>query len=288
MAELTAPDSTSVGITRLGRSATETAAELGPLADLVGAWFGSQGWEVIAVPVAGTDGFRLIARPYIEVLTFEAIGAPVPNRGWVEPDIFIAGLLYETRITDRDTNEPLHLENGMWLNVPSPSDPQIVRQASIPHGDVFLAQGTANVDGAAPVIPDNSALPDGSPTDQLGYTDPYNAPVDGFVPINPNAALQAALETSLEGGKQVTNTTTLDVSTANDGGVVNIPFVTRNANTTQFACTYWIETIEDPTTGDQVQQLQYTQQSNLEFLVKFETSDPIMWPHINVNTLRKQ
>ena len=95
MLELTAPGSTSMGLTRLGRGAAGTAAELGPLADLVGTWFGTHGWELIAVPQG--DGFHLIVRPYVEVVTFEAIGAPVPNRGGPVPDLFIAGLVEAAR-----------------------------------------------------------------------------------------------------------------------------------------------------------------------------------------------
>jgi hypothetical protein len=85
------------------------------LADLIGTWFGTHGWELIAVP--HEESFHLIVRPYVEVVTFEALGAPVPNRGGPVPDLFIAGLLYQIRITDLQTNEPLHLENGMWLNL---------------------------------------------------------------------------------------------------------------------------------------------------------------------------
>lgn len=39
------------------------------------------------------------------------------------------------------------------------------------------------------------------------------------------------------------------------------------------------------------EQLQYSQQTNIDFLKKFGQSDPtdlIMWPHVNINTLVKQ
>ena len=282
MLELTAPGSTSMGLTRLGRGAAGTAAELGPLADLIGTWIGTHGWELIAVP--HDEGFHLIVRPYVEVVTFEAIGAPVPNRGGPVPDLFIAGLLYQMRITDIETNEPLHLENGMWLNLGESQEQPIVRQASIPHGDVFLALGTSSTTSGPPDIPSTSAIPEAGPQMPLGYTDPYLTPVNGFHPGTPNMVLQEAIA-----GQDVTQTITLSVSTQDGGGIVNIPFVDQHANATQFTCDYWIETIKDPSTGDEVQQLQYSQQTNIEFLPQFGNPDQlIMWPHVNVNTLRKQ
>jgi hypothetical protein len=94
-------------------------------------------------------------------------------------------------------------------------------------------------------------------------------------------------------GLKVVKTTTLSVSTDNGGGILNIPFVDANANATRFACDYWIETIESTPPGggspERVQQLQYSQQTNIEFLPQFGNPDQlIMWPHVNVNTLRKQ
>ncbi|MGN6275613.1 MAG: heme-binding protein [Solirubrobacterales bacterium] len=282
MSELTVPGATSVGITRLGRSASETAAELGPLADLIGTWVGSEGWELIAVP-EGEQSFDVKTRPYIEVVTFEAIGAPVPNRGGAAPDLFIAGLLYQMRIADKETNEPLHLENGMWLNLGESQEKPIVRQASIPHGDVFLALGESYTTGGAPEIPSFSALPEPGPDAPFGYTEKYPRTEENFAPSDPNKVLREAIE-----GLEIVNTTSLSVSTEDGGGIVNIPFVEQHAKTSQFACTYWLETIKDPKTGDEVQQLQYSQQSNIEFIPKFGEPGLIMWPHVNVNTLRKQ
>src|SRR5262245_52362400 len=98
MAELTAPGGTSMGFVRLGRNAQTSVVELGPLADLVGVWIGSQGWELIAVPGTKPDGsetFTFIARPYVETISFTPLGAPVPNRGGPAGEMFITGLMYE-------------------------------------------------------------------------------------------------------------------------------------------------------------------------------------------------
>lgn len=284
MTELTAPDSTSVGLTRLGRDATASVDELGPLANLVGTWMGTHGWELIAVPTStkGEEGFRLIARPYVEILTFSPLGAPIPDRGGPAGDAFLTGLFYDIRITDLETNEPLHFENGMWLYLAAAEQP-IYRLASIPHGDALLAAGTATTTDGGPAIPTITGAPDAGKA-PLGYSDVYLRAVDGFHPGAPNDVLQQAIA-----GQSIVRTTTLSLSTQNGGGVLNIPFVAKNANATAFQCTYWVETVRDPKTGQEVQQLQYSQQTNIEFMPKF--GDPgqlIMWPHVNVNTLRKQ
>ncbi|HZN13190.1 MAG TPA: heme-binding protein [Acidimicrobiales bacterium] len=284
MAELTAPESTSVGSTRLGRDAETTVQQLGSLADLAGTWIGTHGWELIAVPNLPTADFRLILRPYVETITFTATGAPVPNRGGTAGDMFITGLTYALRIADLDTNEPLHLENGMWLDLGPEGQNAITRLAAVPHGDVLLAIGTATEAPGPPNLPELSALPIGLPANAgFGYTDPYitNPPI---VTSNVNAVLEQAIQ-----GLNIVQTTTLSVATESGGGILNIPFVNTNAATTKFWCTYWIETIKDETTGDEVMQLQYSQQTNIEFIDNAQ--DPgtlIVWPHTNVNTLRKQ
>jgi hypothetical protein len=289
MAELTAPNSTSVGVTRLGRPAQAAADELGPLANLVGNWIGSKGYELIAVPleeVDHTEGFRVILRPYTETLVFTPIGAPVPDRGGPAGDMFITGVLYQTRISDLETGEPLHLENGMFLNLGAlGGDNPIARQASIPHGDVLLALGTAVTTPGPPQIPSPTGLPTNTgPKTGDGYLENYPRSLGDFYPSDPNKVLQDAIA-----GLEIVETTTLDLSTGNGGGIVNIPFVDANANATAFSSTFWIETVKAPN-GNDVLQLQYSQQTNIEFIQQFggPPGDLIMWPHVNVNTLSKQ
>lgn len=207
----------------------------------------------------GPAGFTFIARPYVEVVSFTPIGAPVPNRGGAAGELFITGLIYDLRITDLVANEPLHLETGMWLNLAAvqggtPPDQPIVRSASIPHGDSVLALGTSSEIAGPPDIQLTSAVPDAGPEGPLGYADAWQVEIASPCDANVDA----------------------------------------NANATRFACDYWIETIEgtaknDGRSPDQVQQLQYSQQTNIEFLPQFGNPDQlIMWPHVNVNTLRKQ
>lgn len=130
-----------------------------------------------------------------------------------------------------------------------------------------------------------SAAPEGQPPGvPLGYADVYDPDPDGpFNPADVNGTLNKTLE-----GLNVVETTTLSVSTENSGGILNIPFVTANANATCFASTYWIETVEDPTTSEQYQQLQYSQRTDIEFFPKADGPGLVVWPHVNVNTLMKQ
>jgi hypothetical protein len=288
MAALTAPNSTSTTVTRLGRSPGDTVAALGPLSGLLGTWIGSHGVELIAVPdfANGAESFRLIVRPYVEVITFTPIGAPVPDRGGPAGDIFIKGLVYDIRISDLETNEPLHVEAGMWLNLGANQSQPIVRQGSIPHGDVFLALGGAKTTPGKPEIPSISGLPTSGPATQAGYTDAYTFPssIPGYSAETPNSILQEVVK-----DQDIVTTTTLAVSTANGGGILNIPFVNDNAATPSFAATYWIETVKDPATGDEIQQLQYSQQADLLFIPQFGNPEQlIVWPHVTVNTLLKQ
>jgi hypothetical protein len=87
-----------------------------------------------------------------------------------------------------------------------------------------------------------------------------------------NQALIDAIE-----GQEIVGNTALDVTTMPIGGIVNIPFVTVNANATRMSSTFWIETVQRKD-GSQFLQLQYTQTVILNFL-------DIDWPHVSVATL---
>ncbi|RFZ94600.1 hypothetical protein D0C36_03380 [Mucilaginibacter conchicola] len=295
------------GFVRLGGSQAEIAQQLGPLADLVGTWRGNSGWNIIAVPsnTNGVAGFKLLVQNYSETITFTPISAPVPNRGGVDMQ-FITGLMYDLTITDNATEGILHLENGMWLYMadiqkqPDKSDDPfkatapvehtftIARQASIPHGDVVIALGDATTSTGAPAYPPINAVPAdiGKPT-MVGYLDPYiytGFPRDQFSAADPNMMLQNAIA-----GQNIGNVTNISVDTLNKGGTIaNIPFVQQVVDPTRFVSNHWIQdvTLADGTT---FKQLQYAQQADLNFLPKLGgVPGVIMWPHVNVNTLRKQ
>ena len=287
------------GFVRLGGPEDVTTA-LGPLARFVGTWIGNHGWNLIAVPKApehpgGLENFTLLVRPYFEVVTFTPLGAPVPDRGASET-LLISGLEYSLRVSDALTNQPLHLENGMWLYLNDPQNPQsptIARHATVPHGNSVLALGNFQLTDGPPAIPKLDAMPVGKPAGMaLGYTDPY---IDSLPPElqalqppfskgDPNAVLRETIK-----DQTIVDTVTLDVSTqTGSGGIVNIPFIQQNANATAFNATFWLETVQDQQTGDRFDQLQYSQQTNLDFIKRGDGQGLIMWPHVNVNTLVKQ
>ncbi len=289
--------------------------QLGFLADLTGNWKGT-GFNVVALPAKHfndpTIKFRLMVNATRESFTFTPTGV-IPNRGNLQDDINIFGLQYLQTVDDLATNTPLHLEPGLWLNVPAttaPAEPAtVVRLATIPHGDALLAQGDAFEVQGGPSLGTANSIPftldaHGNRVDDPNvntYLKPYfNTPLPPGIPegaiVNPNLVLDAAIK-----GQNITNTTVLRVNAApvggingtsvppdNVGGIVNIPFVVANANANSMSAIFWIETIE---TGDGKQwlQLQYTQTVILDFPVPGPDGQmvDIKWPHISVATLIK-
>src|ERR1700722_12930719 len=149
---------------------------LGPIAHLAGHWSGT-GFNIIWRPDnTGDPGFRvrrfLQLNQTLETLKFDTIASAVPNRGlFKQLDINIYGLNYLQKVKDNDVYPPgfptfpnagedLHIEPGLFLNVPAsggvedPNDltgnvtdlvipASIVRLATIPHGVSVLLQGKA-------------------------------------------------------------------------------------------------------------------------------------------------
>lgn len=284
---------------RLSGSQQQLNNNLGPLADLVGTWVGSKGWNIIAVPSPGsqpqdTGDFQVLIRPYTETINIVPVGALVRNRGGAL-DQFVGALEYELRISDRDTAEVLHVENGMWLYLgniqpdsgtnPIPNTGfQVARSATIPHGDSALILGDALLNPGPPNIPPiNSHPTDIGPSAPLGYLENYPISVETLNVTNPNATLQADIE-----GQNIISTVTIALDSQNQGGINNIPFIVQRANATRFRCVFWIETVQVPNSTQTFQQLQYSQIIDLEFHEKFGAPGLISWPHVNINTLRKQ
>jgi hypothetical protein len=294
------------------------ADPLGPLAQLPGTWKG--------------HGFNAIWRPHHphipqdrflelnltnETLVFTKINGPIPNRGLVMPDINMFGTTYMQQISETSTGAGLHIEPGIWANVPHTTDPNepptVVRMASIPHGTVILAQGTFEVIAGGPQnIPDNNILPFffGSPAPANGD---FNSVAQNFPELelsistsfrfkspgvtqemvkNPNRVLQKALQSSLQ-GTSMKGRTALHISTTNNpihggGGTANTAFLATssnpaggNAHASSVDATFWIETIAGTGGHPDHLQLQYTQHVMLDF-------NGIHWPHVTVGTLRKQ
>lgn len=285
---------------RVLKTADATQVDLGPLASLVGTWTSpetnNQGWNVIAVP--GPQGFILEVIPYKETLTFSPV-VVAGNRGpfvnGEEQVQNIVGLLYEQSIISVCDTEvcnergfangtEIHAETGLFLYLSNETnDYDIARLSTIPHGNSLLALGTStqSPNPGNAFIPDNSTIPFPNPKPGMfGYFDPYGQPFafPNFATNNPNMFLQKAISE-----QTITALTTLNFSTGfGTGGVLNIPFIQKNINTTRVDATFWIETLADGSL-----QLQYSQ--DISLLFPPTGSDVIVtWPHVTINTLTKQ
>jgi hypothetical protein len=263
------------------------------------------------VPGSPKDDHFLELNLTHETLQFDEIPGPIPNRGLLQRDITMFGLLYLQKVEDRIVIDPttgksagLHIEPGIWATVEATQHPNIgptvVRLASIPHGTTVLAQGTATSIPTRPDIQEISIVPfiirnpaKLQPFDELDLskkstfrTLDADQHFTQAMLNNPNSVLLTDLD-----GKNVKNTVVLDVSSSASnpvpgGGAANTAFLEGspdegpNAKTALVRATFWIETIEGGTGAADIQQLQYTQTVLLNF-------NGLSWPHVTVATLQK-
>jgi hypothetical protein len=284
--------------------------DLGLLAGLQGKWVGT-GFNTIWRPnvlATGQDRF-LELNLTNEILEFDRIPGRIPNRGLLQPKIDMFGVRYLQQISDANFEPPdngLHVEPGLWLNVPATTNPavsaSIARLATIPHGTTVLAQGIASEASGGPSIPSVNINPFsiGNPTNASPFPEQnLNTKTDfrtdgpGLTGVtqpmidNPNSVLEQQLQ-----GKTILSTVTLQVS-SNDlptegGGLANTAFLAGgaagpNANAALVTTTFWLETIQgSPSTLGAAQsslQLQYSQTVLLNF-------NGLSWPHVSVATLQ--
>ena len=299
---------------------------LGPFKNLPGLWEGKgTGWNMIALPFKPEPGsplnYRLLLNQFDERLNFTLVDKGVPNRGLdedgkVQTDQVVATLDYEQvihqiAVTDRPEStvagspgSAIHHEPGLFLNMLNETDggPTIARLATIPHGDAALALGSSFPFGGPPRIGRINGLPIGVPQDlELRYLEPYkffhenpffgNVPTNvpgfpGFDPVEPHKLLELANELS-----PVASTTVIELDTSADpGGIRNIPFVVKQANAVSMKSTFWINELEEKDEhGDPKLQLQYSQIVMLDFFDRFDgLPGRISWPHVSINTLEKK
>jgi hypothetical protein len=299
--------------------------ELGPLKLLPGTWksLPGRGWNMIALPFATEPesrlNYRLLVNQYNEELKFSLVDKTVPNRGirrngsTEDSDQLIAALDYEQMITQiaakdfpesgkaGDSGLAIHHEPGLWLHMANETtnNLDLARLATIPHGDSVLALGTSSTSDGSPEIPDVNGLPVGVKQDlESGYLAPYKyfhtnpfkgvvpgPAFPGFDPVNPNNLLKLANQ-----GTNIVRTTKLDVdTTVETGGIVNIPFIVKQANATSMRSTFWIQELADTdTNGDMKLRLQYLQVILLDFFPRRDgLPGVIRWPHVSINTLEK-
>lgn len=270
------------------RPALTTLPTLGPLAAFAGTFKGN-GFNTIFRPQNPTTPTPLpIPQPASdnilelnlteETMSFSSSLGSVPNRGFVQGDIFINGVPYLQSVSDVTVpSQPvaIHLEPGLWLCVPPTTDPAltqtVARLASIPHGTTIEAQGTASVAAGKPTIPPVDITPFfiGDPANKVPFPS-QTAATGGTARIpqdltpfitagtitqamlsDPNTLLRNHIAT-----QNILSTTTLSISTGPSlplfgGGTDNIAFLegnpaasAPNANAIQMTATFWIETVQ--------------------------------------------
>ncbi len=117
-----------------------TAAQLGPLAGLVGEWEGDQGLDVSFHHAEGTIG----ETPYREVVSCKPFG-PVDNG---TQSLF--GLDYRMAAWRIGEDEPFHTEVGYWLW--DAETGQVMKCFMVPRGSTLIAGGDATATSTSFVL----------------------------------------------------------------------------------------------------------------------------------------
>ena len=270
------------------QAATSKVPGLGPLAAFTGTFQGN-GFNTIfrpdnaktptklPVPVSGSDNVLELNLTQ-ETLSFSPSLGSVPNRGEVQGDIFLNGVPYLQTITDVTVpGQPIgiHFEPGLWMAVPSTSDPReggmLVRMASIPHGTTIVAQGKSLTVQGKPTIATTDITPftTGQPKSKVPFPSQKAAaektariPQDLSPFVKAGTITQAMLTdptTLLRqhiAAQTIISTSVITISTEPaaplfGGGTDNIAFLlgdkkatTPNAQALKMEATFWIETVE--------------------------------------------
>jgi len=269
-------------------AAATPAPSLGALAAFTGTFRG-KGFNTIFRPdspntptklpvtVSGSDNV-LELNLTEETLSFSPSLGAVPNRGEVQADITLNGIPYLQVINDvtiAGQSTGIHVEPGLWMAVPSTSDPNegatFVRMASIPHGTTVLAQGKSTAITGKPAIPaiDITPFSTRSPeTTKLFHSQTAATGGTARIPQDLTSFIKAGTITqamltdpasllrSHIASLDITSTTAITISTAPaaplfGGGLSNIAFLlgdaqasSPNAQAAKMQATFWIETAE--------------------------------------------
>jgi len=289
----------------------------GPLGDLAGEWVSvpGGGWNIVAVPHwEGAWNYRLVVSQVRERLTIDLPGAPVTNRGIRfdggpgGDDQIVISSTYAQEVEPVATAESpggaravrhgsrLHSETGRLMWMPgAAAEAAMIRLGNIPNGASFLAPGRVRSHAGPPEILPVPVLPEGIGTEPVSDEDgtmlaPYRrfatTPFLGrFDPLAPVEALRTAAA-----WQPVAQTTRLTFDTEFDGGgILSSPFLKRQANPVSVRCDYWLEELEPDGSGrPPALQLQYAQVVMLEFFPRTDGQPGLIrWPHVSVNTLRR-
>ncbi|HLM66818.1 MAG TPA: heme-binding protein, partial [Longimicrobium sp.] len=296
------------GAPKTGAPPAPFTENLGPLAKFPGTWTGTgfnMIWRPLHDPKFPKQGHFLELNLIEETMQIDRIQGAIPNRGLLQPDIFMAGVHYLQQIKDANTGEGLHFEPGIWLTIPQtiqPREPETVaRLASIPHGTAMLAQGTSfefpgppqfEEVSITPFVVDNTSEKVRFPESNLKLESDFRSPPKNIKGItqkmvdNPNSVLEDAIA-----GLNITHTTVLQITSAPNpiagGGTANTAFLqgvpsgAANADAPLVTSTFWINEVKGKKGKPDFLQMQYTQTVILNF-------NGLSWPHVSVATLRRE
>lgn len=141
-----------------------------------------------------------------------------------------------------------------------------------------------NLDQPAPDWVRDKGLPHRDPSGNKTYTQRILAHRLYPYSVRPDLRLRDAIR-----HQEIKEFVLLEMDTAAEegprGGILNIPLINKYVPSTRMRLKLWIETvIED---GKEILQLQYEQITNFEFHFG-DDGTTTLWPHIQVNTLRKK
>lgn len=270
-----------------------------------------------------TANFMVLGHEYNETLTFSPIWGKVLNRGYADAnqlnptgqlDQTLMGVTYDLRIVVSATGDLIHAENGQWLWNQAPgidSQWSVSRMGVVPHGVSLVALGHESSMTGAEVKAELSAMqgsadwiaaPQNQKGGVFGYfegertagcTGEAGSPTDGECSTPVNRLIEDI------GPVNNMNCTKLQVSSLQSGGSLSmLPNIREQVENRAFNASFYVETVMDPD-GHTYEQLQYAQNVFLAFETNFacrtqpvtedcNSSEPlILWPHIQVNTLRK-
>jgi hypothetical protein len=132
----------------------------------------------------------------------------------------------------------------------------------------------------------NESLPTNDPGGNKTYTQRILAHALYPYSVRPDLRLRDTIkDQNIEEHITITMGTEFDAGQGPQGGILNTPMIQKFTPIKKMSHTMWIETvIED---GKKIQQLQYEQV--MFFAFQFgSTGGTTVWPHIQVNTLRKK
>lgn len=224
---------------------------LGPLANLVGQWYGNKGQDFFPTPGNGPQ----ITSEYTELMTFTPI-APVQNGPQT-----LYGVQYTTVLTGKEYIQQQHQESGYYLWEPTSNT--IIKTFAIPRGEAIMAKGG---------VVDPSNLPD-----QTGANKQANEMfVNSKLQISNNRELISLSANSSDVSYGILNTPFLDkyFDIIEFGAIITVDTVNQEQKDPY-----------DPSKSINVPRLQlnYFEASALKY-----TKDGTIEYHLDSNTLWKQ